>query len=880
MQITNLRTNHVETPIGYWMEDVSLSWMVEEAKGIKTLFEQIKVAKDKALTDIVYDSGKQDGSSSLACVIPMELEEGMRYYWNVTIWDDADEMGVSETTFFETAKKVVDGNVIKAPFAEFPIFTRTFELSEDVQDARVRIIGLGLYEFKINGKKVGEEYLTPYYNDYSLWLQYQTYDVTSYLQAGINRIEVMLGDGWYKGRFGVRSKIDCLYGDTLVLLCELTATLQDGTIMQVQSDENWSCTKSPILKTSIYDGEEYDSRLEIKDWDNVSLESAVLLEQEAADEIVNKLLPRMSLPVTAQERIKPIELIKTPAGEDVLDFGQIMTGILEFQCDEAEGQEVFLQFGEILQGGNFYNDNLRTAKEEYRYISNGEKAVVRHYFTFYGFRFVKVTGISNINLDDFTGVVLHSEMERTGNITTSNDKVNRLFLNALWGQKGNFLDVPTDCPQRDERLGWTGDAQAFCATASFNMYTPAFFAKYMYDMKQEQKLHDGCVPDVVPDVFWRMIVLLGGEEKMDTLSKGHKGSCAWGDAATIIPWSLYRFYGDKALLEKQYDNMKMWTDYIKQVDDTQCGSSRLWTCGFHYADWLALDTYDPESRLGGTDCYYVASAYYLYSSELTAKAAEVLGYTEDAKFYTNLANEVRCAMQKEYFTATGRLAIETQTAMVLALHFHIVPEEFKERLKKDLKVKLEKDKVHLTTGFVGTAYLCLALAEHGLEDYAYSLLLNEDYPSWLYEVNMGATTVWERWNSVLEDGSISSTGMNSLNHYAYGAIVEWMYRYMGGINPIDEYPGFKKFVIKPYADSRFGWANVVYKSTYGNIESAWEITEDSITYTVKVPFDTQAEFILRNAGTGVTINGVVSSELQDNKKITLEKGSYVIKVTL
>ena len=540
---------------------------------------------------------------------------------------------------------------------------------------------------------------------------------------------------------------------------------------------------------------------------------------------------------------------------------------------------------------------------------------------------MKLEGIQDIESADFTAYALYSQMEETGHIETSNSKVNRLFQNALWGQKGNFVDTPTDCPQRDERMGWTGDAQVFCATASFNMYTPAFYRKYLYDMCGEQKELDGSVPHVVPDILDQINLVLEdpkraaqlgiktsqesngsgvahaekeeeGEEKKENADDNRQknepekaaGSCAWGDAATVIPWTSYVFFGDKTLLEKEYENMKLWIGYIHKIDEEKCGGKRLWNYGFHFADWLALDNFHKDSCFGGTDPYYVASCYYLYSAELTAKAAAVLGKGEDALFYTKLAEEIREAIRKEYFTSTGRIAVDTQTAMVLALRFGIVPESAKERLIQALKTKLEEEKIHLTTGFVGTPYLCPVLTENGLADYAYTLLLNEDFPSWLYEVNMGATTIWERWNSVLPDGKISDTGMNSLNHYSYGSIVEWMYRYMCGINPDEHKTGFREFYIKPYVDERFDYARAKYQSVYGLIESKWEKKEDGWLFYVTVPFDTEACFVLeenlKNQALGniqVKTESCVddfkkTEELKRDGQTVLQAGSYVIQV--
>lgn len=924
MRIGNLRTNHFENPIGYRILPLSLSWKTEEARGKKTVQAHIRIAEDAELKNVVWDSGQRDDVDS-ACFVPDFIPEPeTRYYWQVCITDDSGDSAASDTAFFETAPKRMEAEWITAPFEKdaHGVYRKLFELptGTGIKTGRLYISGLGLYEAYLNGEKVGNEYLAPFYNDYTYRIQYQSYDITDMLKTGENELRVMLGNGWYKGRFGFIDKLDRIYGDTQTMICRLVAESEDGSRISISSDESFQCRRSPVLESSIYDGEVYDANLESDEEEWVS---AVVADEEIQS-LSEKLVPRYSLPLIIHEIFKPIEIIHTPAGETVLDFGQNLTGLFSFTCNEPKGAEIRLQMGEILQNGNFYNENLRTAKQEFVYISNGNHCRIRPHFTFYGFRYMKAEGIKDIEAADITAYALYSHMEEIGHIETSDPKINRLFLNALWGQKGNFLDVPTDCPQRDERMGWTGDAQVFAATASFNMYTPAFYGKYLYDMYLEQLDLDGSVPHVVPDILDRINTVLKNPERAEQLGikvgrenngsgitlalsddgtenaeisedKGEAdtkepekaaGSCAWGDAATIIPWTVYVFFGDKSLLEEQYKNMKLWVDYIRMIDETKCGGKYLWTHGFHYGDWLALDNYRKDTCIGATDTYYVASGYYLYSAELTAKAATVLKKEEDAAYYTALAEKIRTAMRKEYFTETGRLAADTQTALVLALKLNIVPENAKDRTIKALKRKLDEENIHHTTGFVGTPYLCPVLTDNGLADYAYTLLLNEDYPSWLYEVNMGATTIWERWNSVLPDGSISDTGMNSLNHYAYGSIVEWMYRYMCGLNPDEKNPGFKEFVIKPYPDKRFDYAKAEYRSVYGLIESGWRKEENGWKFNLTVPFDTRATFVIEERLSGevsVEATGNTDAEdfckmLNDNRQAVLQPGSYEIRV--
>ncbi|MCR5311439.1 MAG: glycoside hydrolase family 78 protein [Lachnospiraceae bacterium] len=882
MIISKLKTNHIENPIGYMMPHISLSWKVSDTKGDHAAKTRVIVALDKDLKEVVHDSGERTDISSLDYSPSFEVKPATRYYWQVTVVDDKKEKGVSEVSFFETPGKFEKAKWIEASFSDDtcdePLFRKELKLKKKPVSARLLICGLGLYEAYINGKKVGDEYLTPYYNDYNLWRQFQTYDVTDSLKAGDNCIGVMLGNGWYKGRFGFIDGLDKLYGDTCHMICELKLTYEDGKTEIIPSDASWLCAPSPIVKSSIYDGEIWDARKEIVGWNRPGKTPSGFVPAKVYKKgRTDLLVPRLSLPIKAMDTVKPVKCITTPAGETVIDFGQEFSGWVEFTCHEPAGREIFFQFGEILQDDNFYNDNLRSAKQEYKYISAGPGVKVRPHFTFYGFRYMKVEGIKNGSIKDFKGVVLYSEMEDTGRIETSDKRVNRLFLNAYWGQRGNFLDIPTDCPQRDERMGWTGDAQVFSQTASFNMYTPAFYDKFMYETLLIQREYDGVVPHVVPDILGQIgRITSKNRKRRNHPAMKPEGACAWSDAGTVIPWTVYRTFGDKQLLLEEYENMKAWTDSIRRVDVEKCGGRYLWAAGFHYGDWLALDNYHKGSSFGATDNFFVATAYYYYSASLTAKAAAVLGKKKDEKYYSDLALHIKEAFIKEYYTSTGRLAVDTQTAYVLVLWLGLVPDEFKKRQVDRLVEKIKEENDHLTTGFVGTPVLCPVLSENGHADLAYTLLLNEDFPSWLYEVNMGATTIWERWNSVLPDGRISDTGMNSLNHYAYGSVVEWMYRYMCGINAFEETPGFERFLIRPFTDKRFKHAKASFESPKGLIESSWEKKGNGYLFKVTVPFDTEADFEFTFDAAKVTVNGKAHKACRTGDKIHLTKGTYEI----
>lgn len=851
MKIAKLRVNHLENPLGFSMERAGFSWIVTESRGKRQDKARIEISLYEDFRKLLYDSGPRSDISSLGFYPEISLFPRTRYFWRVTVWDDRKDQTTSETAWFETAKQEEEWEAkwLTPPFEKeiHPLFLRSFRVEKRVRQARAYACGLGVFELYLNEKKVGDEVLAPFYHDYNHWLQYLTYDLAPYLCGGENRIIASLGNGWYKGRFGFLDGLDELYGDRFLFLCEIRILYEDGSCQVIGSDESWKCCPSPVQESSIYDGEVYDARLE-PDILSGSAErdsncpciwqQAQLSQYAVRQRYTERLKARLSPRLLVKERLKPKELLATPAGETVLDFGQNMTGVFAFLCHEKRDRRIRISCGEILQKGNFYNENLRTARGEYCYICDGKERLVHPYFTFYGFRYLKIEGMTKVSKEDFEGWVIYSDLETTGKIETSDPKVNRLFLNTLWGQKGNFLDVPTDCPQRDERMGWTGDAQVFASTACYHMYTPAFYHKYLYDMLLEQQEWNGSVPHVVPDIMGQIMRITYQEQNVQ------HGSCAWGDAACVIPWTLYVFYGDKELLRQHYANMKFWVEYIRMIDRQYCGNSRLWKHGFHFADWLALDNPGAKDCVGSTDPYYVASAYYFYSTTLLARAAEVLGYTEDVREYGRLAKEIKEAIGREYFTPDKKLKLNTQTAYVLALYMGFAPEGAREGLTKALLHKLEENRIHLDTGFVGTPYLCPVLSEQGCNTYAYTLLLNEDYPSWLYEVNMGATTIWERWNSVLEDGSISDTGMNSLNHYAYGSIGNWMYGYLCGLRPLKETGGFKRVLIAPMPEKRIQWVKMEYLSAAGNYRIEWKWDDGRIKIRMEIPFDAEAIFVL------------------------------------
>ena len=817
MRVYDAKVNHMTNPMGFFMDGVSFSWKVDEARGKAQKAARVRVAADEKMQEILFDSGMDEQADSLAYPVELALEPRTRYFWQVTVLSDAEEEADSEVQWFETSKMSEEwtGKWLTCDSTEkrHPIFSKEIAPAKEMAKARLYVTGLGLYEAYIDGKKVGDEYLTPYSNNYNRWVQYQTYDITDQI-AGGGKLSILLGNGWYKGRFGFSAFEDKgYYGNEWKVIADVVLTYTDGTEEVIGTDESWTVTRSRIMFSNLYDGEQVDA----------TAPELPAEEPTVCDAPKGRLEARRSLPVVAHEHIKPVELIHTPAGEQVFDMGQNFAGIFTFRVKEPAGTKIHIQTGEVLQKGNFYNENLRSAKSEYIYISDGNETVIRPHFTYYGYRYVKVEGVSDLKIEDFTGLALYSDIEMGGDVETGHDLVNQLVSNVRWGMKGNFIDVPTDCPQRDERMGWTGDTQVFSPAATFLADTYAFYSKYLHDMYTEQMDLDGMVPDVVP-------------------SAGvHSTACVWGDSSCIIPWNMYQFYGDKKILEDQYDSMRNWVDYISRVD----GDNHGWRSVFHYGDWLALD--NPSGKtdevMGGTDEGYIANVYYAASAGIVAKAARVLGYEADAKTYQALCDEQFEEVKKEYFSQTGRCCIKTQTALILALKYHLSENE--ELTKKTLRLLFQISGDKLKTGFTGMPLMCPVLSENGMNDLAYTLLLNEDYPGWLHEVKLGATTVWERWNSLDENGDISSTGMNSLNHYAYGSILEWVFRYVTGFRVSEEHPGSRHLLIAPTLNWKLKRAKGSYHSAAGTYETSWELADPShVTVKVTVPFGCTAEIVL------------------------------------
>jgi len=695
-------------------------------------------------------------------------------------------------------------------------FRKSFTLSRKVKQAKIYITCHGLYEATLNGKRIGRAYLTPGWTEYKKRLQYQEYDVTSQLQPGNNTLDVVLGDGWYRGNFGFGGHRN-YYGKELALLCQLELTYSNGKKEVIGSDDSWQSTNGPIRYAEINNGETIDARMPVKNWTVV----------RTANYGYNDLIPTEAEPITKHETFKPVKIFTTPKGEKVIDFGQNLVGWVMMKVSGPAGTKITIRHAEVLdKEGNFYTENLRGAKATSTYIlnGNGEENFEPH-FTYYGFRFIAVDGYpGDLKPDNFTAVALYADMAPTGTFECSNPLLNQLQHNIQWGQKGNFLDVPTDCPQRDERLGWTGDAQVFSRTAAFNFNVHRFFSKWMKDVALDQR-PDGAATNVVPDVL-----------------NGAGGATGWADVTTIIPWNMYLVYGDKDFLERQYPSMKAWVDYM-----THNSVNDLWNKGRHFGDWLSYRSPNDDGSDAITDKYEIAQCFYAHSTQLLINAAKVLGKTDDARQYEELLKKIKDAYNHEYVTASGRLMSNTQTAYVLALQFDMLPEATRPVAAKYLADNIQMYNNHLTTGFLGTPYLCHVLSRFGYDDLAYKLLLQDTYPSWLYPVKKGATTIWERWDGIKPDGNFQASSMNSFNHYAYGAIGDWMYRVMAGIDTDPDYPGYKKIIIKPHPGGKLTYCKASLKTQYGIISVNWHIEDNKFKMDVVVPKNTTAAVFVPDA---------------------------------
>ncbi len=705
-----------------------------------------------------------------------------------------------------------------------PLLRHEFAVRAGVKQARLYVTALGVYEAHLNGQPVGDHVLAPGWTSYDHRLRYQTFDVTDLLREGRNAIGAMLGDGWFRGRLSFGGGRRNIYGDRLALLAQLEINYTDGTTERVITDESWRAVRGPVLSSDIYDGETYDARQERPGWSTAGYNDHDWVGVRLLSRDLATLVAPAGPPVRRIELVAPVAITTSPTGRTIIDFGQNLVGRLRLTVRGKAGETITLRHAEILEDGELCTRPLRTAQAIDRYILRGDEVETwEPRFTFHGFRYAEVEGWpGTLRPDDLRAVVCHSDLERTGWFECSEPLINRLHENVVWSMRGNFLDVPTDCPQRDERLGWTGDIQVFSPTACFLYDTAGFLTSWLADLAADQN-EAGIVPFVIPNVISRELI----------------PAAAWGDAAVIVPWTLYLRYNDVGVLNDQFASMRAWVDLLAGI----AGEKYLWDKGFQFGDWL--DPAAPPDRPGDarTDPHIVATAYFARSAELVGKAAGVLGRTNDEARYLALASRVREAFSAEYVTPAGRLLSDSSTAYSLALQFGLLKDASQRRHAGERLAELVRDSGYrISTGFVGTPLICDALCSVGAYDAAYRLLTQRECPSWLYPVTMGATTIWERWDSQRPDGSVNPGQMTSFNHYALGAVADWLHRTVAGLASAE--PGYRRLDIQPHPGDGLTYARAQHLTPYGMAESSWRIENGQIEVVAVVPPNTTATVTL------------------------------------
>ena len=886
--VNTLSINYSHSAVGI-CESPQFSWVIESSgRNCVQRAYQLQIAGDEEFSELVVDTGSvADSSSAHVRIDDFNPRQG-RVYWarvRVETSSDTEEGCVSA---FSPPAKIIGGlenpDSLKARFitveevddirkARGTYLRKEFNIDKDVASAVIYSTALGNYQLHLNGKRVSSDELAPGWTTYDERLLYQSYDVSDLVRRGANAIGAHLGAGWYKSTLSFLL-IHNFYGEYTALSLALLITYTDGTTQTVITDPGWKGDYSPVLNAQLYDGETYDARLEQDLWSEAGFDDTRWRNARTIPCTARRIEAQTASPVTLHEYMAPTLAFTTPKGERVIDFGQNMSALVGITGQGKAGDTIVLRMFEVLdRDGNVYTDNLRNADQRIIYTIRDDKPFTyRPHFTFFGFRFIHVESFpGRADLDNFTSYAIYSDMEKTGSFECSSPMLNQLQHNIEWGLKSNFVDVPTDCPQRDERLGWTGDAQIFCRTASFNVNSYAFFSKWLRDLALDQAVIGG-VGHVVPDVLNKYPV----ENPM--LRNGTHSAAAWGDAAVINPWVMYLTHGDTEILSRQWDSMKGWIDFMKAHSE-----GNIWNYRLQFGDWVALDARE-GSYFGATPNDLTCTAYYAYSTGLFVKIARILGRESVADEYEALRREVVRTFRSTFFTEDGTMTAQTQTAHILALHFNLVPDVHRARTLERLKELLEKENGHLVTGFVGTPYFTHALSANGALEEAYELLLKDDFPSWLYQVKKGATTIWEHWDGIKPDGSMWSPDMNSFNHYAYGAIGEWLYRVVAGLEIDEASPAYKHSIIAPRIGGNLTWAQGRFLSVYGEVSSGWKVEiiqgKRVVTLTVSIPANTSSSIRLLDGAVLVDGDGLDFARHGEMLEAETGSGTYCIRYTL
>lgn len=879
-KITQLTCEYRIDPLGIDVRQPRLSWQMHSTRrgARQTAYRVIAASTPMSLetaADLLWDSGKVASDQSIQ--VPYggsALASGQRVYWRVHVWDEIGSEVVSDPDWWEMGlleRTDWKAQWIGAPFwggprtsSPAPYLRSEFVLSKPFLSARLYATAIGFYECHLNGKRVGDALLTPGWTDYNQRIQYQTYAVTQFLHEGANAFGAILGDGWGVGHIAWLGRQH--YADRPRLLAQIVVTYTDGSHEVFATSKDWKTTQGPILESDMLMGESYDARRELTGWSDPGYDDQPWWPVEVFEDGGAALVATNGPAVKRQEPLRPVSLHKVPALKPrwVFDFGQNLVGWVRLRVRGKAGSTIIIRHAEELNpDGTLYTTNLRTARSTDHYTLKGDgEEIWEPRFTFHGFRYIEVAGLETPPDDEtVTAVVVHSEMQPAGTFECSNPLLNQLQHNIVWGQKGNFIDVPTDCPQRDERLGWTGDAQVFVQTAAFNRDVAGFFTKWTRDLEDAQ-YPNGVYPSVVPNLaVWSI-----GE-----------GGPAWADAGVICPWTIYQCYGDIRLLEEHYPSMQRFVDFLSKTsrDGLRCYADYP---GWHgNGDWLALDGSD--GREGGTSKELIGTAFFAHSAELLARIARILSREDDALGYDQMAANAREAFIKRFVHADGTIEGGTQTSYVLALEFDLLPENLRPLAAAELIRNIRGRDDHLSTGFVGTPYINQVLTKAGYLEVAYELLNQTTWPSWLYPVSQGATTIWERWDGWTHERGFQDAKMNSFNHYAYGAIGAWMYAVIGGIELDPRQPAYKKFVMHPQVGGGLTHAAVEYQSMYGTIRSEWNLQKDLFDWRMTIPPNTSATvYVPAQHVSQVKENGQVIENADGVTFLRMENGFAVFSV--
>ncbi|MFV9551392.1 family 78 glycoside hydrolase catalytic domain [Algibacter sp. PT7-4] len=873
-----------KNPLGFYDANPTFSWELPVLKHVASQSAyQIVVASSKDLLPNnadLWDSNKQEKNQSVWVKYGgPALQSRQKVYWQVKYWNQEGEasewsainnfeLGLLHNTDWkakwiglDTARDSIRGRenvLIHKP----QYLRKTFELFNEVTSARLYITAKGVFDVSLNGENVSDDAMSPGFTTYDKRIETLTYNVTNLIESGQNTIGVELASGWYSGRL--------LWGNTPwdnsvspKVLCQLELHMKDGSKEIIISDESWKgITNGPLQFAEIYDGEIYNANLEIPNWSSNSFDDKNWNKVEIAnlDENVN-LEPKRHTVVKDKIKLVPKEITKKD-GAVIFNLQQNMVGVPRVKVPMKKGDTLKIRFAEMLSpDGTFYTKNYRSAHSTDYYVA-AKDGIIEYQpkFTFHGFSYVELSGFDaskEPQKDWVTGIVQYSDFDDNGTFTSSHEKLNQLQSNIVWGLRGNFLDIPTDCPQRNERLGWTGDAQVFGPTSMFNADVYKFWASWLQSVREAQ-LEDGAIPWTVPD------------------TRGNKiASSGWGDVVTIIPWEIYMRTGDIGFLEDNFEMMKQWVEHHQKKSKNHISNM------MSFSDWLQPYPENGDNK-GDTSRNLIGTAFFAHSAKLTAKAAQVLGKTEEQAEYEALYKTVATTFDDKFFDETGKVkgVAETQTSYLLALAFHLLPESKIKNAQANLLRKLKDANNHLRTGFLGTPLLSKVLDDMGEVDLVYKLLFNETYPSWFYSINQGATTIWERWNSYSKTEGYNPMSMNSLNHYAYGAIGEWMYERIGGIAPLEA--GYKTIKIAPQVRHPLTSAAASLNTPYGKVTSAWEVKDGTFTLSITVPPNTTAKVLM--LGTMETVEDTQDiktlSTKTDKTELLVQPGTYKFKSKL